>query len=226
MEYLAQYYKNLSEQLQAQIDLLETQLNEIRAYTAAERQDPKVLEREAHQARRLMRIAQEHNRTLDKTPPSEERTLRSQRLSGMLGARGIETVRVASNASNIDSRIDTATPIKGVEELTTRTNVDTGEKSHLVPLPFFDPAEKQTEFDIEGVPGSDESVDSRGQPSSRVQNRQQRADYANELMAKRRAKIRQEMDKKSEAETLVRNARRGVISMQPPSTPHSSNATY
>lgn len=226
MEYLAQYYKNLSEQLQQQINLLETQLNEIRAYTAAERQDPKVIEREAHQARRLMRMAQEHNRTLDKTFSSEERTLRAQRLVGMLGARGIDAIRIASNAGQIDSRIDTATPIKGVDELTTRTNIDTGEKSHLVPAPFFDPAEQQTEFDIEGVPGSDEPTDSRGRPSSTLQNREQRANYANELMAKRRAQIRKEMDKKSEAETLVQKARRGVISMQPTTPPHSSNATY
>jgi len=127
MDYLSSYYKNLSEQLQDKVNFLERTLNEIRAYTDAERQDEKLASRDIRAAKKLKTIAakfvakkEPENKFLS---PEDEQF--GDRLINMLRAKGIES-------KHLKVRDDTIVPPG------TFTNLQTYGPKGVIQTPIMD----------------------------------------------------------------------------------------
>lgn len=89
MDHITNYYRNLAEQLQDRVNLLEGVLNELRAYTDEEREDEKLADRDIRAAKMLKGIAAKFNeRTQDRDLTGDEQSF-AERLKAMLQAKGV-----------------------------------------------------------------------------------------------------------------------------------------
>ena len=91
MNYLTNYYKNICEQLQEQVNILEGQLNELRSYSDKEREDSKLADRDIRAAKMLKNIAAKFNAEKAGKMLDADESNFANRLISMLGVKGIKS---------------------------------------------------------------------------------------------------------------------------------------